>query len=205
MKKTFATLLLSSTICLMLAVPALADVPGRGTPAGTSVPNPGTQEQELANITFPAPYNVFEFPVTCGACHGGTIDQQAGHFGNWAGTSMASAMRDPVFRANQLIVNQGIKDLTGEDGAGNMCIRCHSPNAWYSGRTDPLLNGAADGSTVEHSILLSTDDEGILCEMCHRVVGGVTMQRADLDPTDPVWNMLAGISDWPHQGDAFPE
>jgi hypothetical protein len=205
MKKTFATLLLSSTICLMLAVPALADVPGRGTPAGTSVPNPGTQEQELANITFPAPYNVFEFPVTCGACHGGTIDQQAGHFGNWAGTSMASAMRDPVFRANQLIVNQGIKDLTGEDGAGNMCIRCHSPNAWYSGRTDPLLNGAADGSTVEHSILLSTDDEGILCEMCHRVVGGVTMQRTDLDPTDPVWNMLAGISDWPHQGDAFPE
>jgi len=204
MKTGKRTLIMAMAAGLLFAGSAQADIPGRATPAGTTVPNPGTQAQELANITFPAPYNVFEFTVTCGACHGGTIDQQAGHFGNWAGTSMASAMRDPIFRTNQLIVNTAVKNLTGEDGAGNMCIRCHSPNAWYSGRTDPMLNGAADGSSVEHSILLSTDDEGILCEMCHRVMGNVTMKRADLDQADPVWNMMAGISDWPHQGDAFP-
>lgn len=183
----------------------LADVPGgRPGPKGT-VPNPGTQEQELTNITLPAPYNVFEFVVTCGACHGGTIDQEAGHFGNWAGTAMASAARDPIFRANNLLVNNTVKDLTGNDGAGNMCFRCHSPNGWYSGRFDPQLGGRADGSGMIHSILLSTDDEGVLCEACHRTMGAVTMKRADLDAADPVWNMLEGIDDWPHQGLPYPD
>jgi len=206
------TLLFAAVVLMSWSSPTFADVPADGTGGvrtivdqSVSVPNPGTQQQELANITFPAPYNVYEFVVTCAACHGGTIDQQVAHFGNWAGTSMASAMRDPVFRANQMIINNAIKNAVGQDGAGNMCIRCHSPNAWYSGRTDPLLGGAADGSTVEHSIVLSTDDEGILCEMCHRTMGGVTMMRADLAADDPAWNMLAGIRDWPHAGLPFPD
>ena len=181
------------------AIMAWADVPSRVGVRGT-VPNPGTQEQELANITFPAPYNVFEFTVTCGACHGGTIDQQTAHFGNWSGSSMASAARDPFFRANQIIVNDSIQSITGQDGAGNVCFRCHSPNGWYSGRFDPFLNGSGNGSQMLHSILASTDDEGILCEMCHRTMGGVEMKRADLDSMDPVWNMMAGIDDWPHSG-----
>ncbi len=193
--------ILISLVCVGVVY---ANVPGRLGPRGT-VPNPGTQQQELANITFPAPYNVFEFAVTCLACHGGTIDQQTGHGGNWAGTNMASAARDPVFRANEMLVNNAVKSLTGKDGAGNMCFRCHSPNGWYSGRFDPTLGGAADGSTMLHSILLSTDDEGILCEFCHRAMGNVTMKRADLDPSDPVWNMLASIDDWPHTGNPFPE
>lgn len=144
--------------------------------------------------------------VTCAACHGGTIDQNAGHFGNWAGTAMASAARDPVFRANNLIVNEAVKNaLGGKDGAGNMCWRCHSPNGWYSGRFDPTLAGQADGSTMLHSIVASTDDEGIMCEVCHRTIGGVTMKRSDLNPNDPVWNMMAGIDDWPHNGNPYPE
>lgn len=202
--------LFSLVVALAVALFALgaanADVPGgRKTPSGSSVPNPGTQEQEVANITFPAPYNVFEFVVTCAACHGGSIDQQAGHFGNWSGSNMASAARDPIFRANQQIVNSAVKAAIGQDGAGNICIRCHSPNAWYSGRTDPLLNGDADASSLIHSIVLSTDDEGILCEFCHRSIGTVTQQRADLSPTDPAWNMMAGIFDWPHLGNPYPQ
>jgi len=197
-------LLMSAVTFAAMTSAAFADITGRNTPAGTSVPNPGTQQQELANITIPAPYNVFEFVVTCGACHGGTIDQQCGHFGNWAGTNMASAARDPVFRANEIIVNNTIKSLTGKDGTGNMCFRCHSPNGWYSGRFDPKLAGGADGSDMIHSILLSTDDEGNLCEMCHRTIGNVTMKRADLDPSDPVWNMMESIDDWPHAGDPYP-
>ena len=74
--------------------------------------------------------------ATCMACHGGTIDQNTGHGGNWAGSSMASAARDPVFRANQIIVNNAIRTATGENGAGNICMRCHSPNGWLSGRFD---------------------------------------------------------------------
>jgi len=207
---------LAFLLTLLLAGVVHADAPNRTPPRGT-VPNPGTQEQELANITMPAPYNVFEFVVTCAACHGGSIDQNTGHFGNWAGTSMASAARDPIFRANQVIVNETIKGLTGEDGAGNMCFRCHSPNGWYSGRFDPQLGGAADGSTMLQSILASTDTEGIMCEFCHRVIGNVTVKdpqmAAQLDAfglgdqfrNDPVWKMMAGISDWPHAGNDFPQ
>jgi hypothetical protein len=178
---------------------------GRPDPAGTSVPNPGTQQQELPNITFPGPYNVFDFPSKCVPCHGGTIDQQTGHFGNWAGSNLASAARDPVFRANQIIFNRDAKILTGRDGAGNLCFRCHSLNGWYSGRFDPSLGGCADGSGMIHSIRASTDDEGVLCELCHRTIGGVTMKRKDLDPKDPVWNLLAGIDDWPHSGLPYPD
>ncbi|NNJ09989.1 fibronectin type III domain-containing protein [Chloroflexales bacterium ZM16-3] len=182
-----------------------ADVPGGKPGPRGAVPNPGTQQQELGNITFPAPYNVFEFVVTCGACHGGTIDQQVGHFGNWAGTNMASSARDPIFRANEIIVEQTVKSITGEEGAGNMCFRCHSPNGWLSGRFDPNFAGASDGSTMMHSILASTDDEGIMCETCHRATGNVTMQREDLPVNDPSWNMMAGLSDWPHVGTPYAE
>ena len=204
--KTLRSLPIALVITALLVgytVAAFADVPMRTPPINTAVPNPGTQQQELANITAPAPYNVFEFAVTCLACHGGTIDQQAGHGGNWAGSSMASAARDPIFRANQIGVNNLVRSLTGMDGAGNMCFRCHSPNGWYSGRFDPNLAGSAEGETMIHSILASTDDEGILCEACHRTMGNVTFQRSDLNTMDSVWNLLAGIEDWTHAGGPY--
>ena len=151
------------------------------------------------------------------ACHGGTVDQTAGHGANWGGSNMASAMRDPIFRANEVLVNNTIKNLGAGDGAGNVCMRCHSPNGWLSGRFDPILGGAADGSDTIQSILLSTDTEGISCEMCHRVMGNVTHSKmtTGIDPVtglaittdlvgDPAFNMLSGISDWPHLGDPYP-
>lgn len=202
-RRRLALLGLALALGALLALPAAADIPGRPSPAGTSMPNPGTQQQELGNITFPAPYNVFEFVVTCMACHGGTVDQNVAHGGNWAGSSMASAARDPVFRANQLIVNEAVKQLAGTDGAGNMCWRCHSPNGWLSGRFDPVLNGDPQAGNIIQSILLSTDTEGISCEMCHRAMGGVTYKRNDLSATDPVWKLLGGINDWPHSGAPF--
>ncbi|NOH02167.1 MAG: hypothetical protein HND47_09525 [Chloroflexi bacterium] len=112
--KRLAVIALVVLITLLTATVVLADIHTRIGVRGT-VPNPGTQQQELANITFPAPYNVFGFIVTCAACHGGQVDQQVAHFGNWSGTAMASAARDPVFRANQIIVNSQIRnaDRTG--------------------------------------------------------------------------------------------
>src|SRR5574341_919564 len=205
MKRNAIILLLLVMLTIVAAAIVFADVPGRPSPAGTSVPDPGVQQQELPNITLPAPYNVFEFPGTCMACHGGTIDQQAGHGGNWAGTNMASATRDPVFRANQIILNSTIKNTTGSDGAGVMCFRCHSPNGWLSGRFDPPLGGAADGRDIIQSIILSTDNEGVQCEQCHRATGAVIMKRPDLDPADPVWNMMNGpVGEWPHAGSPYP-
>jgi hypothetical protein len=183
-------------------------IPGRVGVRGT-VPNPGTQQQELANITFPAPYNVFEFTVTCAGCHGGSVDQQVAHFGVQSGTAMASSARDPVFRANQIAANNILRAVSGEDGAGNMCFRCHSPNGWYSGRFDPTLGGDAEGRTMMHSIVLSTDDEGISCEQCHRVIGAVQYKKPGLDPNAKAWNLLAGIGGypadpgWSHDGKGF--
>lgn len=191
-----------SLLLLSLVGVVHADAPDRALPGG-AVPNPGTQQQEMANLTFPAPFNSFEFTVTCGACHGGTVDQQVAHMGNWGGGNMASAARDPVFRANQIIVNNTLATLTGEDGAGNMCFRCHSPNGWYSGRFDPTMAGDPQGKTMMHSIVAATDDEGVMCETCHRAVGNVTYKRADLDPNDSVWNMIAGIFGWEHDGGPF--
>jgi len=198
---------LLAMLVLTLSGLAQADVPLRTLPGG-SVPNPGTQQQELSNITFPAEWNVFEFVVTCGACHAGTVDQHVGHFANWAGGNMASAARDPVFRANQVGVNNVVKAVTGQDGAGNVCMRCHSPNGWLSGRFDPTLGGKADGSNMMNSILLSTDGEGVMCETCHRAAGSVTYKRTDIEinqftgVADSVWNLLAGMFDWEHQGHA---
>ncbi|HEY5914293.1 MAG TPA: hypothetical protein VJA21_27200, partial [Verrucomicrobiae bacterium] len=198
------------------AVSVRADIPGRptpqgkinpatGQPGGTAVPLPGTQQQELMNITFPSPYNVFEFPQTCGACHGGTIDQQAGHYGNWAGSVMGTTARNPVFRADWIVVNEKIKAAGAGDGAANICARCHIPNAFLSGRIDPYLGGAADGSTMIHQIPLSTDDEGISCEFCHRAIGNVVMKQVGGQHSDdPAFNMLKYITDWPHLGDPFP-
>lgn len=196
---TYQVLAIVMAVLFAMTTQVYADVPGRPLPGG-AVPNPGTQQQELANITAPAEWNVFEFVVTCGACHAGTVDQHTAPFGNWAGGNMASATRDPIFRAAQISTNDTVKAITGQDGAGNVCFRCHSPNGWLSGRFDPALGGKPDGSGLIQSILLSTDTEGISCEGCHRAVGNVTTKRADLNPLEKVWNLLAGLFDWEHLG-----
>ncbi len=189
---------------LVSATPVNADIPSR-TPissARSAMPLPGTQEQELSNITFPAPYNVFEFAVTCMACHSGSVDQNVSHGTNWAGTNMASSARDPIFRANELIVNDAVP------GAGNLCFRCHSPNGWQSGRFNPKLNGDPQGGDMMHSILASTDDEGILCEACHRVMGGVSMNTvpgSTFPTASPTFNLMTGVYDWPHSGVPYPQ
>jgi len=185
-------------------IPAMADAPAKRpmSSARSTMPLPGTQEQELSNITFPAPYNVFEFAVTCMACHSGTVDQNVAHGSNWAGTSMASAARDPIFRANEIIVNDAVP------GAGNLCFRCHSPNGWQSGRFNPRLNGDARGEDMLHSIVLSTDDEGILCEACHRATDNVKMNvvpGSSFPSTDAAFNLMTSVNDWPHSGEPYPQ
>ncbi|MFQ5428998.1 MAG: hypothetical protein ACE5E1_01705 [Phycisphaerae bacterium] len=77
----------------------------------------------------------------------------------WSGSLMAQAARDPLFYA--------CLDIAEADapGAGNMCIRCHSPKAWLEGRAVPT-----DGSAISRR-----DRDGITCDACHRMV----------DPFDP--------------------
>jgi hypothetical protein len=118
--------------------------------AADVVPNeimmPGTQPNEVQN---------FESPDKCDNCHGGYDEARAYSnepaFG-WRGGAMGNAGRDPIFWATLAIAEQDF------DGAGDLCIRCHSAGGWIAGRSTPT-----DGSG-----LAANDDDGIDCDTCHK-------------------------------------
>ncbi len=98
----------------------------------------------------------FDAADGCALCHGGGY---AGNFSylphdSWAGTMMANAARDPIFRAALTIANQD------DPGVGAYCLRCHSPIAFVRGHTTP-----PDGSAFD-----ALDMQGIGCDTCHRAV-----------------------------------
>jgi hypothetical protein len=66
---------------------------------------------------------------------------------------MGNAGRDPIFWATLAIAEQDF------DGAGDLCIRCHSTGGWYAGRSTPT-----DGSGLQ-----AADDDGVDCDTCHKV------------------------------------
>ncbi|MGD8582000.1 MAG: Ig-like domain-containing protein [Gammaproteobacteria bacterium] len=105
---------------------------------------PGTQPNEVGN---------FESPDKCDNCHAGynDLDPGAEPATGWRGGAMGNAGRDPVFWATLAVAEQDF------DGAGDLCIRCHSAGGWYGGRSTPT-----DGSGLANS-----DDNGIDCDTCH--------------------------------------
>jgi hypothetical protein len=106
---------------------------------------PGTQPGEAGNL---------ESPDKCDNCHGGYDEARAYSnepaFG-WRGSAMGNAGRDPIFWATLAIAEQDF------DGAGDLCIRCHSSGGWFAGRSTPT-----DGSGLQAS-----DDNGVDCDTCH--------------------------------------
>ena len=112
-----------------------------------TVPNeiqqPGTQPQEVGNL---------ESPDKCDNCHGGYNRAVEPAF-NWRGSMMANAGRDPIFWATVAVAEQDF------DGAGDLCIRCHSTGGWYAGRSTPT-----DGSA-----LAAGDADGVECDSCHKM------------------------------------
>jgi len=115
--------------------------------AATVVPNeiqqPGTQPREVGNL---------ETPDKCDNCHGGYNKAVEPAF-NWRGSMMANAGRDPIFWATLAVAEQDF------DGAGDLCIRCHSTGGWYGGRSTPT-----DGSA-----LAAGDADGVECDTCHKM------------------------------------
>ncbi len=138
----------------LLALPLAAQV----ATTSADFEQPGTQPGDLN-----APIN----PVSaCTFCHAGWNEAQE-PFERWAGSMMANSMRDPVFQAAMTIANQ---DMTG---AGELCLRCHTPGGFVEGRATP-----ADGSA-----LVGQDFDGVSCHVCHRLVDPI----ADIanPPEDP--------------------
>ena len=113
---------------------------------------PGTQPNEVSN---------FESPDKCDNCHAGynNADTAAAGEGEpqdepatgWRGAAMGNAGRDPVFWATMAIAEQDF------DGAGDLCIRCHSTGGWYGGRSTP----------TDASGLAAADSDGVDCDTCH--------------------------------------
>jgi len=116
--------------------------------AATLVPNevqqPGTQPGQVTGL---------ESPDKCDNCHGG-YDQAVEPAHNWRGSMMANAGRDPIFWATVAVAEQDF------DGAGDLCIRCHSTQGWYAGRSTPT-----DGSGLSPT----TDADGVDCDTCHKM------------------------------------
>ena len=104
---------------------------------------PGTQPEEVT----------IESPTRCLNCHEGyeTNPRVEPGFG-WLGSAMGNAGRDPIFWATLTIAEQDL------DGAGDLCIRCHSSGGWMGGRSTPT-----DGSG-----LAASDEDGIDCDTCPR-------------------------------------
>ncbi len=113
---------------------------------------PATQALEIGNL---------ESPGRCNNCHAGYNDEITAAAGQgepqdepstgWMGAAMGNAGRDPIFWATMAIAEQDF------DGAGDLCIRCHSTGGWYAGRSTPT-----DGSG-----LAASDSDGVDCDACH--------------------------------------
>ena len=133
-------------IGIFLVVIVLASVAGIAIAADVvpaAIQQPGTQPGEIGNL---------ESPDKCDNCHGGYNTAVEPAF-NWRGSMMANAGRDPIFWATLAIAEQDF------DGAGDLCIRCHSAGGWYAGRSEPT-----DGSG-----LMSGDSDGVDCDTCHKM------------------------------------
>lgn len=98
----------------------------------------------------------FSDHTACMSCHGGyDTDVEPGHA--FRGMMMAHAMRDPLFLACLAVAEQDAPS------SGDLCLRCHTPFGWMSGRSQPT-----SGSQIN-----ALDRDGVSCDFCHRAVDPV--------------------------------
>jgi len=145
------------TIVAVFSV-VVVSVVGAASVVPNEVQQPGTQPREVGNL---------ETPDRCDNCHGGYNSAVEPAF-NWRGSMMANAGRDPIFWATLAVAEQDF------DGAGDLCIRCHSAGGWYAGHSTPT-----DGSG-----LAAGDADGVDCDTCHTM-------------TNPAGTELAGVMNPP--------
>ncbi|MCE7988859.1 MAG: hypothetical protein DYG89_47495 [Caldilinea sp. CFX5] len=92
--------------------------------------------------------------ASCTGCHVNHIVD------NFAGSMMANAARDPLFRAALQVANKDAKF------GGDTCIRCHAPNAWLNNRSAI----AGDPASTDGRLINAEDLQGVACSTCHRFV-----------------------------------
>ncbi len=106
--------------------------------------------------TQPSQGVALEAPDRCFNCHAG-YDAAVEPGTNWQGSMMAQAARDPIFWACLTVAGQDSKWALGTPNAVDLCERCHFPQGWLAGRSDPPNASAMTGS----------DYDGVHCDVCH--------------------------------------
>ncbi|MCS7309468.1 MAG: cytochrome c family protein, partial [Armatimonadetes bacterium] len=110
---------------------------------------PGTQPADGVRL---------EAPTRCMNCHAGYDPTVEPGF-NWQGSMMAQSARDPLFWACLTVAAQDSIWAIGRPNATDICLRCHLPQGWTEGRSDPT-NG---------SLMTGADFDGVSCDVCHRM------------------------------------
>ncbi len=121
---------------------------------------------------------------SCRFCHG-NFDVVTEPHRQWAASMMGQAARDPVFHAGLAIANQDAAF------AGDLCLRCHAPGGWVSGRSEPT-----DGSALEGPDLL-----GVNCQICHRMVDPIYKPGVSPMEDQDVLAALSSAPTEPHNGE----
>lgn len=130
---------------MILAGIAVVLVAAWADPAVRSIFLPGTQP----NVVQPS-----DDPGHCQICHLSQSDaNNVTITSDWQGSMMAHAARDPIFYAALAVANKYVS------GAGEYCLRCHSPTGWLEGRSTPPTGMGLAGN----------DLEGVHCDACHRM------------------------------------
>ena len=108
--------------------------------------------------TQPGQGVALEAPNRCLNCHAGYGQDVEPGF-NWQGSMMAQAARDPIFWACMTVAAQDAIWAVGNPNATDLCLRCHFPEGWLAGRSDP----------TNASLMTGSDYDGLHCDFCHRM------------------------------------
>jgi MYXO-CTERM domain-containing protein len=124
-----------------------------------------------SNGTQPIISKSMETSTSCQNCHGDY--DSVNHiepWPTWVGSMMGQAGRDPLFWASVDVAEHDFP------GIGELCQRCHAPDAWLDGRFVPA--GSGDGCTMVGNLDdFDNDFDGLSCHFCHRM---------KINPTPPV-------------------
>ena len=108
---------------------------------------PGTQPVDGVTL---------EGPNRCLNCHS-DFDPVTEPGFQWQGSMMAQAARDPIFWAAMTVAAQDSIWALGTPNAADLCERCHFPEGWLAGRSDP----------ANASLMTGSDFDGVHCDVCH--------------------------------------
>jgi len=105
---------------------------------------PGTQPEQVIDL---------ESDKQCLSCHAGSVYEME----HWKGSMMAQAARDPIYWAGLTVAAQDAIWALGTPNAADICVKCHFPQGWLDGRSDPVNASAMRGE----------DYDGVNCKTCH--------------------------------------